>query len=303
MKISDDTIEKLRGIFQSLDDDHSCTPSVSELLSLQRSCRAEANRMSISTSLKVEEIDDALERLEVQEPIRIEMVCGNAAAFGVGYCLDARILIHEIDVDGSGTVNYTESHTKPEWCLHEPGHHVRGPALNRKLPSEVHRCQHLREQVCGKPSSDGVSARVPCHAVTHGCTLLRQGSFSHLRRQWSGAQMLCKTGDWCRRLDLPSVVPLCRCQKSVVMRSCPVCSQQRMGSSQEAGGSRSRGSRGRFLPLHIAMPSSAKQCQAARRRPGCIGSDSVLKQHVVQDEIDVLFFCFLLSTRGDGFVC
>ncbi|CAJ1432886.1 unnamed protein product [Effrenium voratum] len=66
-QISDDTIEKLRGIFLSLDEDNSGT-------------------------LSVEEIDEALERLEVEEPIRVEM----------------RRLMHEIDVDGSGAVNYTE---------------------------------------------------------------------------------------------------------------------------------------------------------------------------------------------------
>jgi len=83
-QISDDTIEKLRGIFLSLDDDHSGT-------------------------LSVEEIDDALERLEVEEPIRIEM----------------RRLMHEIDVDGSGTVNYTEF-----------------------IAANISKKQYLQEQVC-----------------------------------------------------------------------------------------------------------------------------------------------------------
>mmetsp|Transcript_14111 Transcript_14111/g.33514 ORF Transcript_14111/g.33514 Transcript_14111/m.33514 type:complete len:581 (+) Transcript_14111:1110-2852(+) len=83
-QISDDTIEKLRGIFLSLDDDHSGT-------------------------LSVEEIDEALERLEVEEPIRTEM----------------RRLMHEIDVDGSGTVNYTEF-----------------------IAANISKKQYLQEQVC-----------------------------------------------------------------------------------------------------------------------------------------------------------
>lgn len=83
-QISDDTIEKLRQIFLSLDDDNSGT-------------------------LSVEEIDEALERLEVEEPIRVEM----------------RRLMHEIDVDGSGTVNYTEF-----------------------IAANISKKQYLQEQVC-----------------------------------------------------------------------------------------------------------------------------------------------------------
>lgn len=83
-QISDDTIEKLREIFLSLDDDNSGT-------------------------LSVEEIDEALIDLQVEEPIRVEM----------------RRLMHEIDVDGSGTVNYTEF-----------------------IAANISKKQYLQEQVC-----------------------------------------------------------------------------------------------------------------------------------------------------------
>ena len=62
---------------------------------------------------EVEEIDEALERLEVEEPIRIEMRLELLEACAGTASQDLRRLMHEIDVDGSGTVNYTELRTKP----------------------------------------------------------------------------------------------------------------------------------------------------------------------------------------------
>mmetsp|Transcript_5066 Transcript_5066/g.9087 ORF Transcript_5066/g.9087 Transcript_5066/m.9087 type:complete len:919 (+) Transcript_5066:104-2860(+) len=66
-QVSDDTIEKLRGLFLSVDTDNS-------------------------GSLTVQEMDEALIKLECSTSIRTEM----------------RRLMHEIDVDGNGTINYTE---------------------------------------------------------------------------------------------------------------------------------------------------------------------------------------------------
>ena len=40
----------------------------------------------------------------------------------------------------------------------------------RFIAANISKKQYLQEQVCGKPSSDGVSAGVPCHAATHGYT-------------------------------------------------------------------------------------------------------------------------------------
>eukprot|EP00931_Biecheleriopsis_adriatica_P050248 TRINITY_DN29084_c0_g2_i1.p1 TRINITY_DN29084_c0_g2~~TRINITY_DN29084_c0_g2_i1.p1 ORF type:complete len:731 (-),score=177.76 TRINITY_DN29084_c0_g2_i1:77-2155(-) len=66
-QVSDDAIEKLRSIFLSVDDDNS-------------------------GSLTVDEMDEALRRLEVKESVRAEMRC----------------IMHDIDVDGNGEINYTE---------------------------------------------------------------------------------------------------------------------------------------------------------------------------------------------------
>ncbi|CAE8684281.1 unnamed protein product [Polarella glacialis] len=66
-QVSDDTIEQLRGIFLTVDTDNSGT-------------------------LTVQEMDDALVKLEVSESVRAEM----------------RRVMNNIDVDGHSTINYTE---------------------------------------------------------------------------------------------------------------------------------------------------------------------------------------------------
>lgn len=112
LQISDDTIEKLRQIFLSLDDDNSGTLSARELssfgnvnifessvctttLACHRFSVIDHNgiglqfftsqelyigvqwffRHAVVPPAEVEEIDEALERLEVEEPIRVEMRC------------------------------------------------------------------------------------------------------------------------------------------------------------------------------------------------------------------------------------
>ncbi|CAL1147509.1 unnamed protein product [Cladocopium goreaui] len=142
-QISDDTIEKLRQIFLSLDDDNSGT-------------------------LSVEEIDEALERLEVEEPIRVEM----------------RRLMHEIDVDGSGTVNYTEF-----------------------IAANISKKQYLQEQVCSLLSSELFMhcnwwIRSDLQNLVRSTFLGRKGSVPEARARNCAMKVLVSSMSWSGEVEL-----------------------------------------------------------------------------------------------------